>query len=349
MASSSPACNQLLSFQIHLTWQDSCLWWVCFDHFWNTFYSTRTRTENVESNHHSFLSEWTVCCWMTPDENEWWNESVWGHHLRLDGQETAVQIKWEPLSKRHAEFGSADVLWRGNGFLTWINVITHLRTGFAPWSLNRCLRLAGNILWDWQQKPDLWEKDAAMHHPSSTNSWWRQVSGYDKQRESIHWRRGNKGQHVGGINARHEGWDRCCQIMWLFLWHSVKCVSFIVVSIFLFFRLLLHVCNHGMFACVCLNVLRWDIIHVQVGFFFCFFKWQSTLQACLGYFLISTGCRSYNASDLHVMFISLSRSLLDVENEIKDPDVLLVPSFCQGLPLEETPEGTVNSFLNEFM
>ncbi|GAA6235968.1 ependymin-1-like [Lates japonicus] len=42
-------------------------------------------------------------------------------------------------------------------------------------------------------------------------------------------------------------------------------------------------------------------------------------------------------------------SNMDIENEIKDPDLLVVPSFCQGQPLEETPEGTVNSFLNEFM
>ncbi|XP_037604555.1 ependymin [Sebastes umbrosus] len=42
-------------------------------------------------------------------------------------------------------------------------------------------------------------------------------------------------------------------------------------------------------------------------------------------------------------------SLMDVELEIKDPDLLAVPSFCLGQPLEETPEGTVHSFLNEFM
>ncbi|XP_026228145.1 ependymin [Anabas testudineus] len=39
----------------------------------------------------------------------------------------------------------------------------------------------------------------------------------------------------------------------------------------------------------------------------------------------------------------------DVETDIKDPDLLVVPSFCHGQPVEETPEGTVNSFLNEFM
>ncbi|XP_023143135.2 ependymin-1-like [Amphiprion ocellaris] len=42
-------------------------------------------------------------------------------------------------------------------------------------------------------------------------------------------------------------------------------------------------------------------------------------------------------------------SHVDIESEIKDPELLLVPSFCQGLPVEVTPEGTVNSFLSEFM
>lgn len=48
-------------------------------------------------------------------------------------------------------------------------------------------------------------------------------------------------------------------------------------------------------------------------------------------------------------FPSLPHSNFDLELEIKDPDLLAVPSFCLGLPVEETPEGTVNSFLNEFM
>ncbi|XP_012722508.1 ependymin [Fundulus heteroclitus] len=42
-------------------------------------------------------------------------------------------------------------------------------------------------------------------------------------------------------------------------------------------------------------------------------------------------------------------SNMDVELKVKDPDVLVVPSFCHGKPVEDTPEGTVNSFLNEFM
>ncbi|KAE8287861.1 Ependymin-1 Ependymin I [Larimichthys crocea] len=42
-------------------------------------------------------------------------------------------------------------------------------------------------------------------------------------------------------------------------------------------------------------------------------------------------------------------SNMDIELEIKDPDLLVVPSFCVGQALVETPEGTINSFLNEFM
>ncbi|XP_034746417.1 ependymin [Etheostoma cragini] len=42
-------------------------------------------------------------------------------------------------------------------------------------------------------------------------------------------------------------------------------------------------------------------------------------------------------------------SLTEVDMEIKDPDLLMVPSICLGQPLEDTPEGTVHSFLNEFM
>ncbi|XP_061607728.1 ependymin isoform X1 [Phyllopteryx taeniolatus] len=42
-------------------------------------------------------------------------------------------------------------------------------------------------------------------------------------------------------------------------------------------------------------------------------------------------------------------SNMNVELEIKDPDLLVVPSFCQGLPAEETPEGTVYGFYDEFL
>lgn len=46
---------------------------------------------------------------------------------------------------------------------------------------------------------------------------------------------------------------------------------------------------------------------------------------------------------------SLIFSAMEVHTEIKDPELLIVPPLCVGQPLEETPEGTVNSFLHEFM
>uniref|UniRef100_A0A3P8X0L2 Ependymin-1-like n=1 Tax=Cynoglossus semilaevis TaxID=244447 RepID=A0A3P8X0L2_CYNSE len=47
-----------------------------------------------------------------------------------------------------------------------------------------------------------------------------------------------------------------------------------------------------------------------------------------------------------MLYLSGSRSFnFDIETEIKDPDLLLVPSFCQGMPVE----GPVSSFFNEFM
>uniref|UniRef100_A0A672JKH9 Ependymin-like 1 n=1 Tax=Salarias fasciatus TaxID=181472 RepID=A0A672JKH9_SALFA len=52
---------------------------------------------------------------------------------------------------------------------------------------------------------------------------------------------------------------------------------------------------------------------------------------------------------LSTMYFIDSSTALDIDNEIKDPDLLLVPSICQGLPLEETPEGTVHSFYHEFI
>lgn len=49
------------------------------------------------------------------------------------------------------------------------------------------------------------------------------------------------------------------------------------------------------------------------------------------------------------MFVLFSHSHMEVELEIKDPEQLAVPSFCVGQPLEDTPEGTLNSFINEFL
>ncbi|KAM6983658.1 ependymin [Tautogolabrus adspersus] len=78
--------------------------------------------------------------------------------------------------------------------------------------------------------------------------------------------------------------------------------------------------------------------------------WTGAFTDSKGYYSMSVtmGClpvSSFYFSETTPFLISN----MEVEMEIKDPDLLVVPSFCQGLPLEETPEGTVNSFLHEFM
>ncbi|XP_070699194.1 ependymin [Pempheris klunzingeri] len=78
--------------------------------------------------------------------------------------------------------------------------------------------------------------------------------------------------------------------------------------------------------------------------------WTGRMRGSKGYYAMSVtmGCLP-----ISTLYFSEPTSYLisntDVELEIKDPDLLVVPSFCLGQPLEETPEGTVNSFLNEFM
>uniref|UniRef100_A0A668AWI8 Ependymin n=1 Tax=Myripristis murdjan TaxID=586833 RepID=A0A668AWI8_9TELE len=78
--------------------------------------------------------------------------------------------------------------------------------------------------------------------------------------------------------------------------------------------------------------------------------WQGTLPVTkTGYTITTTvGCLPisalYTCDSTTLLF-----SNLQVETEVKDPDLLTLPSFCEGEPLEETPEGTVNSFLNEFI
>lgn len=49
--------------------------------------------------------------------------------------------------------------------------------------------------------------------------------------------------------------------------------------------------------------------------------------------------------DLIYNYATSFNSNFDIETEIKDPDLLLVPSFCQGMPVE----GPISSFFNEFM
>ncbi|CAB1422012.1 unnamed protein product [Pleuronectes platessa] len=77
--------------------------------------------------------------------------------------------------------------------------------------------------------------------------------------------------------------------------------------------------------------------------------WVGSMPDKKGYYSMSVTMGCLPVFSMYLDETSFMFSLLDVENEIKDPDLLVVPSFCQGLPVEETPEGTVNSFINEFM
>lgn len=78
--------------------------------------------------------------------------------------------------------------------------------------------------------------------------------------------------------------------------------------------------------------------------------WTGPIPELKGYYSMSVTMGCLPVSTLYFTdSTSFLISNTDVELEIKDPDLLVVPSFCLGLPVEETPEGTVNSFLNEFM
>ncbi|XP_071391028.1 ependymin [Centroberyx affinis] len=78
--------------------------------------------------------------------------------------------------------------------------------------------------------------------------------------------------------------------------------------------------------------------------------WMGTVPETKAHYSISStmGCLPVSA----LFFLDSTTVLfsnLQVETEIKDPDLLTLPSFCEGEPLEETPEGTVNSFTNLFI
>lgn len=78
--------------------------------------------------------------------------------------------------------------------------------------------------------------------------------------------------------------------------------------------------------------------------------WTGSMAGMKGHYSMSVTMGCVPVSTFYFTeSTSLLFSNMDVELEIKDPDQLVVPSFCLGLPVEETPEGTVNSFLNEFM
>ncbi|CAL1573693.1 unnamed protein product [Knipowitschia caucasica] len=78
--------------------------------------------------------------------------------------------------------------------------------------------------------------------------------------------------------------------------------------------------------------------------------WTGSMHNIKGTFsmFVTMGCLPlttlYSTDSASIFF-----STIEVENEIKEPELLMVPSYCEHQPLEETPEGTLNSFFNEFM
>lgn len=78
--------------------------------------------------------------------------------------------------------------------------------------------------------------------------------------------------------------------------------------------------------------------------------WTGGVPGTKGYYFMSVTMGCLPLSTLYFLeSTTFLFSAMEVENEIKDPDLLVVPPFCHGQPLEETPEGTVHSFYNEFM
>lgn len=153
---------------------------------------------------------------MKPDDPQRWSESMRCIHVWFDGQETTVQVKWELPHEHFTRFGSADVFWWGNRFRSFPkkkkkkpkNV--HLMLFCV---LNLYLRPAGDFLRDWQQKPELWEKNIALQPAPSRYSRWCKILCHDYLGEPIHRRGGIKSESVDRINARPERWERCYKIM----------------------------------------------------------------------------------------------------------------------------------------
>lgn len=74
-------------------------------------------------------------------------------------------------------------------------------------------RLPGGVLWDWQQKPELWEEVLAMQPAPSGYSRRRSISCCLQHWESLHRRRGLKSQRVVRVDGRLERWGRRCKII----------------------------------------------------------------------------------------------------------------------------------------
>lgn len=204
-------------------------------------------------------------------------------------------------------------------------------TSFCPavifWSFD--YTSIGHILWDWQQERELWEKEAALLHAPAGCSRWCKVSHLNICWKSIHQRGGGKNQRLDGAIASLKRWEGCfvnCTIKLWWYWLFTHFQGYYGTSV----------------TMGCLPIS--SFYFTESGSFL--FRLVSLMYIRLMFHLVVLKAKiTYSCA----IFACLSRSVLEIENEIKDPDLLVVPPICLGQPLEETPAGIVNSFLNEFM
>lgn len=104
-------------------------------------------------------------------------------------------------------------------FLSWGQNLIFPRPDSWPFGCTS----TGDILWDWQQEWELWEKEAALFHAPAGCSWWCKVLQLNVCWKSIHQRGGVKNQYLDGANTWLQRWERCflnCTIelrpCWLF-------------------------------------------------------------------------------------------------------------------------------------
>lgn len=107
-----------------------------------------------------------------------------------------------------------------------------------------------------------------------------------------------------------------------------------------FFRIVLNVNNHELSANRH-HLLQWFLLnHVQVSRF---------AQVWLIFYIHQSRVSGFCYGTIWMPCNLSYPSAIEIQTEIKDPEMLVVPPLCVGQPLEDTPEGTVNSFLHEFM
>ncbi|XP_056141414.1 ependymin-1-like [Lampris incognitus] len=77
--------------------------------------------------------------------------------------------------------------------------------------------------------------------------------------------------------------------------------------------------------------------------------WRGTVPETKAHYVMgsSMGCLPFSFTYISETILIFSNT--GIEMEIKDPDRLVVPSFCEAEVVEDTPEGKVNSFFSLFL